>query len=276
MRTSKAVAAVAVSALSVAGLAACGGGGRDGGAAAVHAASSRAASSAAPGRSADPARTADVALYRRATQALFAAGSVTATLAGETSANGAPVRASGTVASDGGKRCLADVNLTRLGRVRVVADGGMLYAKAEPSLLKTVIGAANVAAVGDRYVGGPADSALFAPVQGICAIKTLAAGTDLVDTGTPRTVTRGAPTEVAGRPAITLHVTQSDGRHVTAEVAAQGAPIVLRLRDADGPDSKSANDLSFTFSRFGEPLTVRRPPADQVVDVSRLKTASHS
>jgi hypothetical protein len=270
MRTYKAVAASVVSALSVAALAGCGGAGTGGGAAAAPTAPSRAASS----RGADAGTTADTALYRRATQALFDAPSVTATLAGETSATGTPVRASGTVTSDKKKRCVADVHLTQLGHVQVVADGGMLYAKAGPSLLRTVIGAADVAKVGDRFVGGPAGNALFAPVEGICAIRTLAAGTDLVDTGTPRSVTRGAATEVAGRRAITLHVTQSDGRHVTAEVAAQGAPIVLRLRDAEGRDSKGANDLSFTFSRFGAPLTVRRPPADQVVDVAGLGAAS--
>ncbi|MEU6670415.1 hypothetical protein [Streptomyces sp. NPDC046727] len=78
-------------------------------------------------------------------------------------------------------------------------------------------------------------------------------------------LTRGADTEVNGKPAVTL--TGKDGAEtMTLLVSAEGEPYALRMTVEGGKEPGS-----FDFSAFNEPVTVTPPAADEIVDLEKLK-----
>ncbi|MFF3468829.1 hypothetical protein ACWCQN_46095 [Streptomyces sp. NPDC001984] len=78
-------------------------------------------------------------------------------------------------------------------------------------------------------------------------------------------LTRGAETEVHGTHAVTL--TGKDGAATqTLVVSAEGEPYALRMTEEGGKEPGTLE-----FSAFNEPVTVTPPPADQVIDLDKLK-----
>lgn len=84
------------------------------------------------------------------------------------------------------------------------------------------------------------------------------------------TATKGEPTEIQGRPAVALKVTEEAGKTAgkgevkgtyTFYVATEGKPYLLRVA-YKGSDYRSTT----TFSAFDEPLAVRAPAADDVLE----------
>ncbi|MDH6122065.1 hypothetical protein [Kitasatospora sp. GAS204B] len=67
---------------------------------------------------------------------------------------------------------------------------------------------------------------------------------------------------VNGQPTVVLHVKSSDGTSGDMWIAAQGTPYPLKANSTSG---------QMAFSNFNQPVTVQAPPADQVVDISKLK-----
>jgi hypothetical protein len=81
------------------------------------------------------------------------------------------------------------------------------------------------------------------------------------------TATKGEPTEVDGRPAIRLVVTDKahKGSTYTFCVATEGKPYLLSVA-YKGADYRSTT----SFSAFDEPLDVRPPAENDVLNASRL------
>jgi len=78
------------------------------------------------------------------------------------------------------------------------------------------------------------------------------------------TITKGAQKTVNGVPCVGLVSSGKDGG--TLWVATTGQPYPVRIE----PSTQSAESGALDFSEYGESVTVGPPPAEQVVDVSKL------
>lgn len=78
------------------------------------------------------------------------------------------------------------------------------------------------------------------------------------------TITKGEQKTVNGVPCVGLDSSGKDGG--TLWVATTGEPYPVRIEPGAGSGQEGALD----FSGYGDPVTVEAPPADQVVDVSKL------
>ncbi len=82
--------------------------------------------------------------------------------------------------------------------------------------------------------------------------------------GPDGTITKGEQKPINGVPCIGLVSSGKDGG--TLWVATTGEPYPVRIEPGAESGSKGAVD----FSQYGEKVTVDAPPADEVVDVSKL------
>jgi hypothetical protein len=78
------------------------------------------------------------------------------------------------------------------------------------------------------------------------------------------TITKGAEKTVNGVPSVGLVSSGKDGG--TLWVATTGEPYPVRIE----PGAQSGQQGALDFTGYGESVTVEAPPADQVVDVSKL------
>jgi hypothetical protein len=78
------------------------------------------------------------------------------------------------------------------------------------------------------------------------------------------TISKGAEKTVNGVPSIGLLSSGTDGG--TLWVATTGEPYPVRVE----PGAESGQQGALDFTGYGESVTVEAPPADQVVDVSKL------
>ncbi|MEU9863249.1 hypothetical protein AB0D99_20495 [Streptomyces sp. NPDC047971] len=78
-------------------------------------------------------------------------------------------------------------------------------------------------------------------------------------------MTKGADAEVDGLPAVTLTKNKGNGETLTWYIAKEGEPYVLKTVEAGGKEPGT-----LVFSDFGKPVTATAPPADQVMDPSKL------
>jgi hypothetical protein len=78
-------------------------------------------------------------------------------------------------------------------------------------------------------------------------------------------MTKGADTEVDGRPAVVLTKKKSNGETLTMYVAKEGEPFILKTVEAGGEEPGTV-----VFSDYNKPVTATAPPADQVMDPEKL------
>ncbi|MEU8530326.1 MULTISPECIES: hypothetical protein [Streptomyces] len=78
-------------------------------------------------------------------------------------------------------------------------------------------------------------------------------------------MTRGADADVDGVPAATLVKRDADGGTLTFYVAKEGKPYLLKAETVGGKDAGL-----MTFSEFDKPVVATAPPADQMLDMSKL------
>ncbi|MET9805100.1 hypothetical protein [Streptomyces halstedii] len=152
--------------------------------------------------------------------------------------------------------CAYKVTLDQGGSLEQIRIGDTDYVRPDRAYLEQWSGKKEAGAKAqERWIKTPVD--------------TSEPGDGLVDCTWPfspfGTAVKGKPTEIDGRPAVPLKVTdEEDDKGVyTFYVAAEGEPYLLRVA-YKGPDYRSTT----TFSKFDEPLDVR-PPADaDVLDTS--------
>jgi hypothetical protein len=109
-----------------------------------------------------------------------------------------------------------------------------------------------------RWLTGSKDDPDLKDLADTCDLKQL---TSQVNQDGDQATKTGTDT-VNGQPAVTLHIKSSDGTSGDLWVAAQGTPYPLK--GTNGGDKVA-------FSEFNQPVTVQAPPADQVIDMSKLK-----
>ena len=83
------------------------------------------------------------------------------------------------------------------------------------------------------------------------------------------TITKGEQKSINGVPCVGLVSSGKDGG--TLWIATQGEPYPVRIEPSAGSTEKGSLD----FSGYGEKTTVEVPPADQVVDVSKLPSGGN-
>ncbi|MFD7231749.1 hypothetical protein [Streptomyces sp. NPDC059881] len=147
--------------------------------------------------------------------------------------------------------------------------GGPMYMKGddkfwEQSLKEDGSSAEEIAAVKElfkgRWIKIPAEEVDKEEMGALCDFDALLEPADSAKTG----LTKGADADVDGKKAVVL--TKKDGAEtITFYVAKEGEPYLLKFTSEGGKEPKSA-----AFSDFNAPITVTVPPADQVVDPSKL------
>ncbi|GAA2092791.1 hypothetical protein GCM10009759_18750 [Kitasatospora saccharophila] len=253
IRVATAVTGAAVAAALVAG---CGSGsGGPGGAAGAtgSAVTASAAAATAAGDNGVAQLPADQVL-QRAVQALKGAGAVRAT--GSVAGEGARIDMD--LRMDTSGDCTGTLSQSGTGSFRVVKAGTDLWVKPDREFWQSHGGEAMAQLVGDRYLKTTSDDPDFGEIGSLCDLGALAdslgsAGGDLA---------KGAPTTVAGRPALTLTADSGTGTG-TMYVATTGSPVPLKLEKATG---------AVEFADFGTPVPSATPGPDQSLDLDQLQS----
>ncbi|MBT2470555.1 hypothetical protein J7E97_22460 [Streptomyces sp. ISL-66] len=111
-----------------------------------------------------------------------------------------------------------------------------------------------------RWVKISAEEAKKEGLAAICDADALLEPADSTKTG----LTKGADTTLDGKKAAVL--TKKDGAEtLTFYVAKEGEPYLLKFTSQGGKEPKSAE-----FSDFNAPITVAAPPAEQIIDPSKM------
>lgn len=249
MRPFRILAAVAATALLAA---ACGGDAQPAAGASGAAATSIASSpsAAAPTGSGVADLPADQILARAKT-ALKDAGSVRIAGAGGSGANRleldiryAGTSAQGTISTSG-----QPVEVRRIGSVA--------YIKGSQKFLETQLPGAGATLLAGKWLRTPVTDQRFGPLTQLFDLATAADGVLTPD----GTVTKGERGTVAGQDAVALHTGAGAG---ALWIATTGQPYPLRI------DEGGADAGKIAFTEYGAKVAVVPPPADQVVDVSKL------
>jgi hypothetical protein len=144
----------------------------------------------------------------------------------------------------------------RLDLLRVRDD---VYVKGSTSFWTTFADASVGKLLGGKYVKTSTTDARFKDLADITDLSAAAEGFLEPD----GTITKGKTSTVAGQPAIALESKGATGG--TLYIATTGRPYPLSIEDAP-----SSTGSKLTFTDYGKPVTVKAPPASQVVDASTL------
>lgn len=138
--------------------------------------------------------------------------------------------------------------------------GAAVYLKGSREFYTGIGGEGAAQLLAGKWLKTPQTDKRFADLAEIADLSKAAEG--ILDPD--GTITKGGVKTVGGVEAITLISKGKDGGNLY--VATTGEPYPLRIE----PSAASGETGSLTFSDFGKPVTVQVPPADQVVDVSKL------
>ncbi|MFI9723484.1 hypothetical protein ACIHFE_28165 [Streptomyces sp. NPDC052396] len=108
-----------------------------------------------------------------------------------------------------------------------------------------------------RYIYGTTDDDQVRKTGSACDLAALQA--KMAGERDKEEVTKGAPTTVNGQPVIPI----TSSKKTVIDVAATGKPYPLQVTKAD--------QSKMTLSDFDKPVQPKEPPADQTVDIAKLK-----
>jgi hypothetical protein len=126
-------------------------------------------------------------------------------------------------------------------------DAGWLYVKANPSLLRELVGSKAAARLAGRWLKGPADRGPLKPLTSLTELRTLLAAT----LSSHRGVTSEGSETVSGQPAVGLRDTATGA---TLYVASTGMPYPLALVKP-GPEGGTVR-----FDRWNQAISLEAPP----------------
>lgn len=148
--------------------------------------------------------------------------------------------------------------------VQLIGTGGKnLYMKADAGFWKAKggpRGGAVAATLAGKWVKLPAKAVDSGDLSGFCTTSGLLDGL----TDGDGALVKGHPTTVAGQPVLPIIQTASD-ETTTFYVAATGLPYLVKVSTPDGSDPATG-----TFTDFGKPAHINRPPASETLDLSVL------
>jgi hypothetical protein len=266
MRTTRLIAVAVVCSAGVAGLAGCGG--HKSADSARSTASSRPTGSASAKASPAPSKTPGIEtltaeqIYERSKNALRDASSLKMTFDGTSDKE----HIFGHLALDRKGNCVGDIGMGSTGHFEIIKKGAKVWMKPDTAFWKTM-GGKNGAAAAElfkgRYLTGPMSDSNLAGMSSFCSLDDMLKDIDEPDP--TEKVTKGSLTTVDGVPAITLHDVTSDSSG-DFYVATEGVPYILKadMTEDDGP-------VLMTFSDFDAPVKAVAPPADEVIDMTKLK-----
>lgn len=264
MRTTRLIAVALVCSAGVAGLTGCRG---------DHPSSTQPAGSVSAKESPTPSKTPGIErltakqIYQRSKKALLAASSLKVTFDGTSDKD----HIFGHLALDRKGNCVGEIGMGSLGHFELIKKGTKVWLKPDAAFWKTM-GGKNGAAAAElfkgRYLAGTTSDPNLAGMSSFCSLDDMLK--DMLKADPKEKVTKGSLTTVDGVPVITLHDVTSDGSG-ELYVATEGAPYILKadMTEDDGPGS-------MTFSDFGAPVRAAVPPADDVIDMAKLKSLKGS
>ncbi len=126
-------------------------------------------------------------------------------------------------------------------------DAGWLYVKANPSLLRELVGPAAAARLAGRWLKGPAERGPLKPLAPLTDLRSLLLGA----LSSHRAVTSEGSETVSGRPAVALRDTVTGA---TLYASATGPPYPLALVK---PGREGG---TLTFDRWNRAISLEAPP----------------
>ncbi|MCD0482812.1 hypothetical protein LO771_10475 [Streptacidiphilus sp. ASG 303] len=260
MRITRPAAVVLACSAAIAGLSACG---SDGGSSSSTAAAPSGGAGAAASPSPSPATSGIEALpaaqiAEKAKQALMSAPSLTMTL--DIKVDGKTT--GGKVSLDRQGHCAGNMTVPGMGSFEVLKSGASMWIKPDAAFLKVFGGGGEAAKLmAGKYL--KADGQMK-DMGSFCDLKQFA---DEIakekDTGTKYTK-EGTVTEGGVTMVVVGAVDPKDGKSLLY-VPVTGTPYPVKISHPSGKETGRV-----TFGGFGEPVVVQTPPADQVIDPSKL------
>ncbi|MBZ4323605.1 hypothetical protein [Streptomyces huiliensis] len=154
--------------------------------------------------------------------------------------------------------CAGTVATPTTGSAEVIKLGDKVWLKADEKLWASKGNPQAAELFKGRYVSGPtSDPSLSGMTKG-CNLAAMQAQMGQDDGGT-ETITKGAVTTVDGQQAIPI-----SAKGTTISVATTGKPYPLKIED-----TKDGNVT--TLTDWDKPVTAKAPPADQTIDITKLK-----
>ncbi|CAM5378261.1 hypothetical protein SBADM41S_08113 [Streptomyces badius] len=167
-------------------------------------------------------------------------------------------------ASSLGGDCTGTMTMGGEGRMDVVKTGETVYTKFDEALLreqskgepKADVDAA-VELLAGRWMESKASDPDTKDSIEFCDLKGLLKDFE----GNDNVARKKGPTTVAGTPALRL--TEKEGKETyTVDVAAEGAPYILRITSRGGEEPMTMN-----LSDFDVPVVAKKPAAKDIVDL---------
>jgi hypothetical protein len=159
---------------------------------------------------------------------------------------------------DGGRGTISQSGQT----IEVLRIGSTVYIKADADFWRAQTGNANAAQLlQGKYLKAPVSDPKMASIAELTQIDKYVSGL-LSPTGT---LTKGQQKTIRGTEAIAVVISGKGGG--TLYVATNGQPYPLQITSSD-PTEPGTID----FVEYGQPVALTPPPAEQVIDTSKLGT----
>lgn len=141
------------------------------------------------------------------------------------------------------------------GSLELLATPDTIYIKGDAKFNESYGGQGGAALLEGKWLSIPADNPQATPFRGLVSLETFFDGL-LTPESTP---TKVAPKDVNGVRSVGLKTDAG-----TLWVATTGEPYPVAIEPAEGQQG------SVTMTDWNAPVTITAPPADQVVDVTKL------
>lgn len=163
--------------------------------------------------------------------------------------------------------CTGDIGAPEMGNIDLIKTSSVVYMKGDETFINTLSGGDAEAA---KLFRGKwlktTDTKGADGLDNACDLSKMLGDFEGPDSSDE--ITKGEPTSLDGQQAIPLSGSdKDDGGTYTLYVADDAEkPYVLKMEKKDGDDPGTV-----TFSDFDKPLNLNPPPADQTVDMDKLK-----
>lgn len=162
------------------------------------------------------------------------------------------------LAMDKQGNCVGTVGTGTEGTAEVIKIGDQVWMKADEKLWKAKAGPQAAELLKGRYIHGPAADPKLKGMTTGCDLAMLQAKMSS-GSNPDKDIKKGAPGSVDGQPVVPI---SADG--TTISVASTGSPYPLKI-----DNSKDGSVVRLTD--WNKPVQAKAPPADQTIDIEKLK-----
>ncbi|MGK5641194.1 hypothetical protein ACSNOK_23195 [Streptomyces sp. URMC 126] len=154
--------------------------------------------------------------------------------------------------------CAGTVKTPSTGTIEVLRLGDRVWMKADEKLWMSKGNPQAAELFKGRYVTGPTSEPNLSRMTKGCDLTALQAKVGQ-DDDDQETVVKGAPTTVDGQPVVPI-----SAKDTTISVATTGRPYPLKIEN-------TKEQSAVTLTDWNKPVPAKAPPADQTIDVTKLK-----